>query len=238
MSGLEPSEREGVRQKIVDRLLLLYLYDRVSEESRITGDVKLQKLAFLSEKSMIERDAKGLTYKFFRWDHGPMSKEVYEDREFLEENDLVSDYTGEIKSEGQEVLEQARDVFEANREFIQDIDDVVEKYGEFSGSSLKQLVYNIEVTPLSTGRTLKVEDIPETTDIFFPIPDELAAEQFEISDGWISTLDILMSEDSRESLERSIRLAKQYPGTEFEFRYLDPEEFESESVTVDDVLQS
>lgn len=238
MSGLTPSEREGIRQKIVDRLLLLYLYSRVSEMSRITGDVKLQKLAFLSEKSMLEREAKGLTYKFFRWEHGPMSKEVYEDREFLEENNLVSDYTGEINREGREVLDQARGILEANEDFIRDIDDVIDEYGQYSGAELKQIVYDVEVTPLTTGRLLRVEDIPETTDIFFPIPDELAEERFEISEDWISTLDILMVGESRESLDRSIKLAQQSPGTEFEFQHLDPEEWEPGEFTADDVLQS
>lgn len=238
MHELTPTEREGVRQRIIDRLLLLYLYACVSENNRITGDVKLQKLAFLVEKSMLERNAKGLTYKFFRWEHGPMSKDVYEDREFLEENNLVSDYTGEIKSEGRDVLEQAKGVLEANESFIIDIDDIVDKYGEYSGAALKEIVYDVEVAPLTTGKRIRVKDIPDSTDIFFPIPDELAEDRFEMSDGWISTLDVLMVEESRRSLDRSIRYAQRSSGTTFDFQYVDQEELESTEPTVEDVLQS
>lgn len=234
MSGLTPVEREGVRQKIIDRLQLLYIYDKVSEIGRVTGDVKLQKLVFMSEKSMMERDAKGLHYKFFRWDHGPMSKEVYEDREFLEENDLVSDYTGKINNRGRDVLEQTREIFENNRSFKRDIDEVIDEYGRFSGSALKQIVYDVEVTPLTIGRSLRVEDIPPTTDIYFPIPDELTEEQFEVSDDWIETLEILMTSSSRESLDRSILKAQRSHGDEFTFEHVDPREYHSEERAAED----
>lgn len=235
MPGLAPVEREGVRQKIIDRLLLLYLYFRVSESSRITGDVKLQKLAFLSEKSMIERQANGFHYKFFRWEHGPMSKEVYEDREYLEENELVSDYTGKINKRGREVIDQAEEVLLNNSDFIQDIDSVIEEFGNYSGAALKNIVYDVEVTPLTMARPLRVEDIPPTTDIFFSIPEELAEEHFDISDDWIETLDILMNDESRESLDRSIKMAQRSNGRQFSFSHIDPQKFSPEEVAVEDV---
>lgn len=222
MDPLTPVEREGVRQKIIDRLLLLYLYKRVTDQSRITGDTKLQKLAFLSEKSMLDRDANGLHYKFFRWEHGPMSKEVYEDREFLEENDMVSQHWGKINKKGRDILEQASPVLEENQSFLDDIDTVIDEYGKHSGGSLKDIVYDIELTPLTMRRSLKIQDIPETTDIIFPLPEDKAKDSFYLPDGWVHTLVKIMDDSAEQKLDESIRLAQNHEGEEFHFEYVEP----------------
>ena len=208
MDRLDPVDRDGLKHKIVDRLLTLYLYDRVSENSKMWGDVKLQKLIFLSEKRMLEEQKRGFHYQFFRWDHGPMSRGVYEDHDFLKSNNLVDSESLEVSDRGESILEEASDLFEENEEFITHIDFVTDEFGTCSGSDLKSVVYDLEVSPLTLGGSIKVEDIPEGVDIYFPIPDHLTKGVFSIDDKWLETLDILFREGSRQALDDAIERAQ------------------------------
>lgn len=208
MDGLDPVNREGRRQKIVDRLLTLYLYNRVSEQSKMWGDVKLQKLVFLSEKKMLEEQKRGFHYRFFRWDHGPMSKSLYEDHDFLKSNDLVDSESLQVSDLGESILDDASELLDANEGVVQYIDSVTEEFGSESGSRLKSIVYDLEVSPLTSGNSIRVEDIPEGVDIYFAIPDRMAERTFSIDDEWMETLDILFTESSREGLDDAIRRAQ------------------------------
>lgn len=209
MAGLSPVDREGLTHKIVDRLLTLYLYDRVSQQSKMYGDVKLQKLVFLSEKRMLENLERGYHYRFFRWEHGPMSRGVYEDHDFLQSNGLVSEESRQISERGREVLREAQDLLDQNSEFVAPIESVVDEYGSESGRQLKQLVYDMEVSPLTLDRSLRVGDIPEGVDIYFPLPDHLASNTFDIDDGWIETLSVMFDTESKDRLDRAIQDARE-----------------------------
>jgi uncharacterized phage-associated protein len=209
MDNLSPVDRDELRQKVVDRLLTLYLYNKVSERGRMWGDVKLQKLIFLSEKEMINQQKAGYNYKFFRWEHGPMSKGVYEDHEFLQTHGLVSEESMGITEDGESLLDSASDLLSQNIDFLHTIDEVVDKYGTLSGAKLKQVVYDIEVSPLTRSESFRVEDIPEGVDIFFPLPDDFVEEQFTIDEGWVETLDIMFTKESREGLIRDIQRARE-----------------------------
>jgi len=203
------------KHKLVDRLLLLHLFDRVSDISRITGDVKLQKLVFLSENSLIEEGVDGLNYSFFRWDHGPMSKGVYEDHEYLCENRFVSEESGKILSQGKEVLDQATPVLSSNSDVIREIDSTVEKYGDMPGYRLKDIVYDMQVKLMDSDTEQKVENIPRGTDIIWSLPDEMSDKEFELSDEWAETLDIMLHEGSRKSVNAAVEEAREKPSTSF-----------------------
>ena len=75
-------KRRDIDEIAIDRLLLLYL---IKEANRYValGRTRLQKFAFLSEYKMLSNKIKGLNLKFFRWNIGPMSEEVYQDCEVL-----------------------------------------------------------------------------------------------------------------------------------------------------------
>jgi uncharacterized phage-associated protein len=208
MDGIDPTIRDQLEQKIVDRLLTLYLYSEVSDISRMTGDVKLQKLVFLSERDMIRSQTQGFNYSFFRWDHGPMSKGVYEDHEFLKNNRLVDPNSMRVSSRGWDVLEHAEELLRENAHIVSKIRDVVSEYGSMSGAQLKSEVYDMEISPLTGTDTIKVENIPEGRDIYFPLPEELQDTKFSIDDEWLHTLDILFTEDSRRGMEEAIQRAQ------------------------------
>lgn len=216
MTSTQGGDPRTYREKLIDRLMLLHLYDRVSSGSKMTGDVKLQKLVFLSEKDMLERDWDGLNYKFFRWDLGPMSKGVYEDHDFLYDNGLISESGGLISESGHEILENAEGLLDENVEIVSVIDDVVDEYGHIGGGRLKNIVYDEEVTLMGSGKSMKVENIPEATDIIFKLPEEHAELSFNISDDWVETLDLLFQSESRELIARIREGAQENPSQLFE----------------------
>lgn len=201
-------------QRLVDRLLLLYLFDRVSEVNRITGDVKLQKLVFLSEKEMIENEIQGMNYNFFRWDLGPMSKGVYEDHAFLCENELVSESDGTILSTGERILSKVVPLLQKNPEFARTIDDIVQSYGSISGGRLKNIVYDKEVN-LPGEDPVAVRDIQRGKTILDPVKEQYGDTTFDLPEEWIETLSIMLDPDARESVEEAITQAKNQPSSRF-----------------------
>ncbi|WP_152415908.1 type II toxin-antitoxin system antitoxin SocA domain-containing protein [Halovivax asiaticus] len=211
----EYGDPRDYKDRLVDRLLLLHLFDRVSETSRITGDVKLQKLVFLSENSLVQEGIDGLKYSFFRWEHGPMSKEVYEDHEYLCENRFVSEESGEILSQGKEVLDQATPVLSDNSDIVREINLTIEKYGDIPGYKLKNIVYDMNVELMASGTEQKVEDIPKGTDIIWSLSNDEYNQRFELSDEWAETLDILLHERSRKSVNTAVEEARKEPSSSF-----------------------
>lgn len=208
MNGPAPVDRQGRKQEILDRFLSLYLFNEVSERSRMWGIMKFMKLIFLSEKKMVEAQKEGFNHRFFRYDKGPLSTEVYTDYEVLQEQQLITDNGYYISDRGREVLEESSELIEENRSIFEEIDEVVEAFGGFSGSQLKNIVYDVEVDRLPTGETIKVRDIPKNHDIIYRLPDELIREKFEIDEGWIDTLEIMMDQEARENLEGAMSDAK------------------------------
>ena len=68
-----------IKEQIVDRMLLACLIDVCKQVDCSMTITKLQKISFLAEMFMQERKMKGFNYLFFRWQWGPMSKEIYQD---------------------------------------------------------------------------------------------------------------------------------------------------------------
>lgn len=216
MEGLTPEDRQGRKQKIVDRLLTLYLYDKVSESSQMYGDTKLQKLVFLSEQDMIQQRINGFHYRFFRYDLGPFSTELRTDHEVLQANDLVDLRNGQTTEIGQQVLNEADELLTRNEGILDSINNIIAEYGRYSGSQLMDIVYDMEVDPLTTGESIRVEDMPKHMDIYFQLPEDIREASFEIDDGWIETLDILFHKDSREGLNEAMEAAREQPSIPFE----------------------
>ena len=77
------------RDYLINNLILLYIIHNVQEKSRnYLGMTKLQKFVFLAEKNLNENRIKALTYDFFMWDYGSLSKEFYVDYNILKQNDI------------------------------------------------------------------------------------------------------------------------------------------------------
>ena len=101
---------KAIREQIIDKLLLLYLVDTVNEYGKVEDDLKAQKLVFLAEKSLIQKQLKGFNYDFFRWNKGPFCARLSNDiNELLHDDFLDRTPSGmKLSKEGRKLLKQCK----------------------------------------------------------------------------------------------------------------------------------
>lgn len=179
------------KDKIANKLLLLYLVNSVNEQNNFLGITKLQKLVYLFESYLYTEGKRALNFSFFRWDYGPMSKEIYVERDFLAKNGLI-EKEGHIKitKKGKYLLSQCSAILDENRPILELIDKVTFDYSKYETEKLKNKVYNIKDP--SSG--LKIVDIPQGFDLLIGLPDK--EDITNIDNSWIETLDILLDKEA------------------------------------------
>lgn len=193
------------KEIVVDNLLLAYLIERAHKRSRrYLGMTKLQKLIFMVEKIFNERKIKAFNYDFFAWDYGPLSREIYLDLRKLIENDIVSQNENiTLSRRGKKLLEDLKEIFQRNREIMECIDSIVEKFADFNTDSLVQYVHDMEVTVKGQDEPVRIGNLDKGTSIMSRISGENAEKSFEIEEAWLETLEILMDKKFCEAIEES-----------------------------------
>jgi len=148
-------------QKACDRLFLLWLIKKSSP----LDTYKLQKLPFRLEYELGQEGKRAFNYEFFQYDQGPLSIQVYEDRDFLKEHSLISvdGYTAQITPEGERLLSSFDFVFESNAAITNRLAEIA---GRFSGKTGIELVEDThEMVIEMNGKRVKVGDLPKYTAI-------------------------------------------------------------------------
>lgn len=182
---------------IIDRLLLLYLINEVNKYTSL-GRTKLQKLIFLSEYNMLRNNIKGLNLKFFRWDLGPMSEEIYQDCDFLCSVGLINSTSWPIiltklgKGFLNSFLYDIRKKGE-NEIILSIISGVAKNYGSMHINKLKKYVYNITIKPVGMEGKHKIKEIPLGIDIITKIEDKKAKTFFELNKKDIEDFEISLN---------------------------------------------
>lgn len=189
-------------EALIDRMLLLYLCEVSDQCGYWIGITKLQKLTFLSEKFMLDKQQKGFNYPFFRWENGPMSKEIYQDKELLMKSGLLNSKHYPSKR-GQILLKDFfASHFDTNKEFFSKIKEVVAKNGKFNTQKLVDIVYDLQIRPIGWKHSAPIREIPKGTDLFLIIDENEAKNAFQIIDQtWIETL-ALEFELTQDEIER------------------------------------
>src|SRR3972149_2547917 len=137
------------REALIDRILLLYAIERVNEYGLMEGPFKLMKVPFLSQRAMNNDGEKGFNYTFFRWDYGPLSTEIYDDRDTL----LRAGYITQVGTKGRiypteggkQLLESLRDLFAENEGILRKIDHEAKRCANLTFSELMNAVYAMKV---------------------------------------------------------------------------------------------
>jgi len=136
-------------------LALMY----AEEGETIEGRTRLQKMVFLLQKELDELDTNPIDsseYDFIPYDYGPFSKKLYDDLDYLSDEELVNDFEeemndGKVKynykltSEGEEFVERQLASSEA---------DLIEELAE-------KMKTNYNDTPLSTLIDYVYSEYPE-----------------------------------------------------------------------------
>lgn len=190
----------------INKFLFLYLVNEANKKIKgpIEGQKKLLKLIFLAELQMLKTKLKGLNYYFFRYQNGPFSKEVYEDRDILIENDLIRDVPGfELTEKGKILLKDLSNIFEGkNHVFVEIINQIIQKYGKYPSWKLEQLCYELEI------RGVKIKDLPMGTPIIKGLSDYQAKQLYQVDPNLLETLEIYLDKELDEELTEALERAQ------------------------------
>jgi uncharacterized protein YwgA len=200
-----------------DKLLLLYLVSSVKKYGFMEGNLKLQKIVFLSEWQLMSNDIKALHFKYFRYRYGPFSKELLCDNQDLQTDGYLT-HQFNLTEKAIDLLDYAIEPimrYGANLEIFNKIDNICATYSKITGLRLTDKVYRMEIVPYDMpGKMIKIRDIPAFIDILVPenfgsryvleVPAALMADIEEEFSG-----KELTQEEERAAIDRSTeRLAE------------------------------
>lgn len=157
------------KQKMSQSLLLLKI---LQEDENILGNLKLQKQVFLNELKLLESDMGGLYYKYFRYNYGPFSSDLWTDFTVLANRGFIHKTTYRLTERGQYLIkfvEGSISKYQNNEKIFDLIKHTTGKYRKYTGSQLMKIVYNLAVEPEDIpGEKVKIEDMPTFTEILLP----------------------------------------------------------------------
>lgn len=196
----------GIRERVTNVLLLLYLIEKTNDIGQVEDELKLQKLVFLSQKRLVRRKLKAFSYNFFRWKKGPFSKNLRIDLiTLLQANFLTMRESGiELTEKARELLNISAELLNENRDFLADIDIVASQYSELSPEEIKAFVYSLRVVVPRIREVMSIRNIPLSQLILFKTSDKKARSIFRIDDSWLATLELTFDIDAIKSLERAV----------------------------------
>lgn len=197
---------------IDNKLLILSLISMSSKEGWL-GITKLQKLSFLIEYLLSENDKRAFDYEFFMYDLGPMSVGVYDDFEFLiNEEIVIEDEDGiRLSDLGKSIEKQFREIIP--KEISSTMQSIVNEYGSMGTKKLVKLVHKMKIK-LPDGTITRIEDIPKNCTVL-PEPIDTI---FRIGAEYIETFRVL----SDRSLMKSIRQSRRKGSKSREYEPLVP----------------
>src|SRR5438552_3655399 len=190
-------------EKLADLALLIYLIGVFRSKSGLyLGVTKLDKLAFLSEKEMLERKVRGFNYEFFKWHHGPLSTDIYTDLDVLRRAGFVSANDDiNLTSEGQEAFRKLSSLFKEHEPVTTPIDVVTRRSVGLTTEELTERVYGTTITyPLGKK---KIRDMPKGQTIISPQVAGRTSATFALNDSWVETLEIILDRDGYDSVKRA-----------------------------------
>jgi uncharacterized protein YwgA len=180
-----------------DKILMLFLVSESSKRGWL-GITKLQKLSFLIEALMSEKNERAFSYEFFMHDQGPMSKQVYEDLESLIDNGLaIEDEEGiRLTKTGEDIRHQFKDT--VPKRISQAINHVTVEYAVLKTSALVDEVHKMKVR-LPSGVVAKIEDLPRYCVI---LPNSVATKLYRVGKEYLETFRVLSDQQLMDTLKK------------------------------------
>jgi uncharacterized protein YwgA len=154
-------------ERALDLALLAYILNGAAP---FYGRLKLQKTTFLVEHNLREHNLTGPRFRFYRYDHGPFSKDLLDAYELLQSRGLAPRYGIGLTKRGTVLAEfvEAMKEVPQNRKPFDEIDAVLRKCRDRNGTDLKEQLYEMIVRPEHESKGMKIRDISAGTDLVAP----------------------------------------------------------------------
>ena len=184
-------------------VLMLSLVSNSSKKGWL-GITKLQKLSFLGEYRLAQKGIRAFGYEFFMYDHGPISKGVYDEYEsLLDEQLLIEDENGiQVSSTGNNISQQFEEVIPEEVKTI--MQEVVSTYAHLRTHELRKLVHDMQIQ-LPNGVNMKVDNIGKGCTVLAPS----SKHAFVLKRDYAETFAIM----ANNSLMKSIRSTRKKGST-------------------------
>lgn len=209
--GSVPDFRVRTREeRLIDQLLTLRLMDQVRQAGGYLNKTKSQKAIFHSEYNLAWGKTKALNFTFFRHHFGPFSAEVAWTLDQFQELGIAN--TKYMPTpEGEDILEECAELLETNAEITRVIDDVAELWAKRRWQDMKGPLYSTMIRTVSNpGVERKLGDIPMKELLLAPLRTDGQPEYevFQLSDGWLETLDVLFDATEKHALDVALESAR------------------------------
>jgi len=197
-----------LKDKAADHLLTIYLVNDVFSRRnlRFLSETKLQKLVFLSEKTMIDEREKGFNFYFIKLTHGPFSQELRGTLEKLLQTRFLNDFGLKPTHEAELILEDFQDVIERNQTFFQKINTVNDR---FATMSLERLLNIIYAMPWGRGGARTIADLPPRTPMLYPMKPHVVVTEFKVTDDEAEDLLMNFDPEAVKDLSEAMRDARE-----------------------------
>jgi len=188
-----------LREKVIDRLLSLYIIDKCQREYNVPSmsETKMQKLVFLAEKKLIDCRCKGFNYRFIKLHYPTYSQELENDLNDLSSLRLLDGPYYQGNQRTQMILDDFRHVFERNGEIKHSIDDTLRQYAPIRTEQLVQMVRRM------FWKRRPIDQLAMRTPLLYPLKEAIARCLFEISDEDLEDLAICLSPKISREMEQS-----------------------------------
>jgi hypothetical protein len=203
-------------ERLIDDALLLCLWARAQERAKSdsVGDrLKLMKLAFLPAYQFFRERTRALSLKFFRYTHGPYSKEVSEVWDDLEASDLMVEvelFT--VTASGRTLADDFyREVLALpeNEPIRAVFDEVVNGYATFETSALLAAIYRLPCYTLQHPDMARpIGKIRRREDFTRPLRTDEAERTLSVPLEWRSTLELVFHPEAQSNLRRGVKDAR------------------------------
>lgn len=179
------------RADLADRILLVYTLGRARKKRHLPGRTRLLKTLFKTEVELRDQDIGSPSYEFYRWNHGPFSKRVYQDLTDLTACGLSSDTRASAR--GVDLAAYLRRALESTpgwSEAFSTLDRAQDFFKRKTALQAKKWSHDLVVDLPDLDKPTKIHDLPLCWDIITPreddgwaplaIPDEVS-EAFAIA---------------------------------------------------------
>jgi hypothetical protein len=182
---------------IDDKVLMISLISEGSKRGWV-GITKLQKLTFMVESSLSEKNERAFGYEFFMHNQGPMSKQVYENVESLIDNGLViEDEEGiRLSKHGEEIRGLFQDMVPKSISFA--IGHITDEYASLNTHALVDEVHKMKVR-LPSGVVTRIEDLPRYCVI---LPNNAATKLYKLGEEYLETFKVLSDQQLMDTLKK------------------------------------
>jgi hypothetical protein len=172
-SGVRKNTVAATKQRtqpgdLVDQIILLCALERARKRRIPLGRTVLTKIMFKAELEL-SGESPAPSWAFYKWRHGPFSKELYQDLGILNRVGLLRET--KLSRRGAELAQYLREQLSdlaAWRDSLRAVDAAGESLWGLGAGGVRVWSHSLRVIPCGEHEPVRIHDIPNATDLLCP----------------------------------------------------------------------